>query len=1029
MSRQISRAEGWEQTYKAFQSINFAAFDYNSVKQSLIDYFKLYHQEYNNYIESDEFIMMIEAFAYISELYAYRLDVVAHENFISTAQRKDSVLRLAKLISYAPSRNIPGRGLVKLVSVTTTESVIDSNGNDLSNTRIKWNDINNADWKEQFILVLNRALKQSFGTVMPSDRVQVQDQLFELYALKNIPLTNGVIKYTTVVNGTTVPMELVSSALGENGPYEHRPEVNAVFNILYGADGLSDSSNTTGFFILTKQGQLQKQQTRFDGVTPNQTYDILVDNINDTDVWVNNVDANTRIILDDRSTRLIRSGEWEEVDVAYAHNVIFNTTSTRNKFEIETLQNDNIRVIFGDGEFASTPSGDFDIWYRTSANSDLTISPTAILNYESNFSYIDNNNNVQTLLFSYSLISPIQNAAPSEDIEHIRKMAPSVYYSQDRMVNGADYNSFMLQDQTILKLKSVNRSFAGESQYMHWYDASSTYTNVKIFGDDLSLYYVDSVQQLLTIPNNIAAVTVINNYVEPLLSDVVTYINRTINQYINSSRRYFTEAEKQSIIYNYMGEMYRGDIPNPPNPQFPVGLKYITVGNTGTWTPRFVADSDTDADWDILIDRTIIGAYTQWFVKYKTTTIQIESPTTKFWYNNDIKVINYETLNTQYDTISLLKANTGNKRIIGDTNILSANLELLVVGQPVFDSNIQLNGISDERKLHVVTPDVNHDGLPDNVVLSEMINNIITISTTKVLLYDYYFHIDDLIITGNHDNIITYTTNGSVLANSVSITDMHLNTSVTIIVKDYVYFYRASINSTWSAIEGNVDVINNWLADVTHINYKRLPGRYGLNFLWLHKTPRYYLVDPNTTNIIDSFIITRGYYLSVRRWLDGTSLQVPTPPTPQELKTSYQQLTTNKMISDTLVLHPGVFKIIFGKHAIPQLQAKFVLVKSINSTMTENQIKIAVVDSIKSFFDITEWDFGYNFNFTELTAKIHYDLNYNIDTAVLVPLYSQNLFGDLFQVNTKENEIIIPSISIDDIDVVQSLNHINIRQS
>ena len=91
MSRQISRAEGWEQTYKAFQSINFAAFDYNSVKQALIDYFKLYHSEFNNYIESDEFIMMIEAFAYISELYAYRLDFVAHEKFISTVHRIDSV--------------------------------------------------------------------------------------------------------------------------------------------------------------------------------------------------------------------------------------------------------------------------------------------------------------------------------------------------------------------------------------------------------------------------------------------------------------------------------------------------------------------------------------------------------------------------------------------------------------------------------------------------------------------------------------------------------------------------------------------------------------------------------------------------------------------------------------------------------------------------------------------------------------------------------------------------------------------------
>jgi hypothetical protein len=1029
MSRQISQAEGWEQVYKAYQQINFSAFDFATVKQALIDYFKLFHPEFNNYIETDEFIMIIEALSYISELYAYRLDVVAHENLLPTAQRKDSVLRLAKLISYAPSRNIPGRGLVKIVSISTTEDVIDSNGNNLANKTINWNDILNSNWKEQFILVLNRALKQNFGTVLPNDRVQVQDQIFELYTLNNIPLTNSVIKYTTTVASNTIPMELVSSDISTSGPYEHRPEVDAPFNILYGSDGLSDNSNMTGFFILTKQGQLQKQTATFDGITPNQTYDVLINNINDTDVWVNNVNTNTRSILDNKTVKYIRSGEWEEVDVAYAYNIIFNTNSNRNKYEVETLQNDNIRIIFGDGEFSNTPNGDFDIWYRTSNNSAITIPPTAILNLESNFTYINNNNTIHTLLFTFSLTTPIQNAAPSEDIEHIRKMAPAVYYSQDRMVNGPDYNSYMLQDQTILKLKSINRSFAGESQYMHWYDASNTYANVKIFGDDLSLYYTESIQQLIDIPNNIAAVTVINNYVEPLLSNIFTYIDRTVNYYSNPSRRYFTEDEKQSFIYGYMGEMYYLTVFNPPNPQFPVGLKYISTGTTtGVWTPRFIHNT-LDMNWDILINREIVGLITIWNVKYKMTDISVESPTTKFWYNNNLKVVNYETLNSQYDTITLLKANLGNKRVIGDTNILSSDLDLVVIGQPVFDSNIQLNGLSDERKLHVVSPDVNNDGLPDNVTLYEIMNNTKTVTHNIVLNYDYYFLVSDIIVTGNVNNSITYTTDGNIITNSIHVIDLASNTSVTVSISDYVYFYRSNQNIEWSAVEGTVDTINNWLADINNINYKRLPGRYGLNFLWLHKTPRYHLVDPNVTNIIDSFIITRGHYLNVREWLDGNITQVPTPPTPQELKTSYQQLTASKMISDTLILHPGVFKIIFGPFAIPQLQAKFVLVQSTNSIMTINQIKLNVVESIRSFFDINNWDFGYNFNFTELVSKIHYDLNYNIDTVVLVPLYEQNLFGDLFQVSAKENEILIPSISTDSIEVVRSLNHNNIRQA
>ena len=178
MSRIVNKSENWEKAYEAFQQVNFAAWDFNTVKESLLDYLKLYYPEdFNDYIESSEFIALLEVFAYVAELSAYRFDLNAHENFISTAERKESILRLAKLLSYTANRNIPARGLVKLVSVSTTERTFDSDGNDLSNVTIRWNDPNNSNWKEQFIIVMNKVLDQNFGTVAPTDRVQVQDVL------------------------------------------------------------------------------------------------------------------------------------------------------------------------------------------------------------------------------------------------------------------------------------------------------------------------------------------------------------------------------------------------------------------------------------------------------------------------------------------------------------------------------------------------------------------------------------------------------------------------------------------------------------------------------------------------------------------------------------------------------------------------------------------------------------------------------------------------------------------------------------
>ncbi len=157
--RNTNSSESWERIYEAFSQVNFTSFDALTIKQSLIDYLRIYYAEvFNDLIQSSELIAMLEMFAYVAEQLAYRVDMVSHENFSTTAQRKQSILRLAKLISYKATRNIPVRGLVKITSLSTSERVIDSRGVDLSGLVITWNDPNNANWKEQFFLVANRVL-------------------------------------------------------------------------------------------------------------------------------------------------------------------------------------------------------------------------------------------------------------------------------------------------------------------------------------------------------------------------------------------------------------------------------------------------------------------------------------------------------------------------------------------------------------------------------------------------------------------------------------------------------------------------------------------------------------------------------------------------------------------------------------------------------------------------------------------------------------------------------------------------------
>ena len=171
-------AETYDAIYKAFNTVNFTAYDFDSIKLSLLDYIKLnFPENFNDYTESSELIAIIEAFAYVASQHAYRVDMLSHENLLPTARRKQNILRLANLISYTSARNLPLRGFVKITSVSSSEDFADSQGNSLANKIILWADANNPLWKEQFFLVMNRLMVSKFGS--PYKSLQVDDVILQ----------------------------------------------------------------------------------------------------------------------------------------------------------------------------------------------------------------------------------------------------------------------------------------------------------------------------------------------------------------------------------------------------------------------------------------------------------------------------------------------------------------------------------------------------------------------------------------------------------------------------------------------------------------------------------------------------------------------------------------------------------------------------------------------------------------------------------------------------------------------------------
>lgn len=1172
MARLINAAEAYETVYTAFATVNFSAYDYNTVKQSLLAYIQLYYPEdFNDYIESSEFIAQLELFAYIAELMAYRSDLNAHENFLSTAERKESVLRLANFISYTPTRNLPARGLVKITSVTTTQNVFDSLGRNLANVKIVWNDTSNANWQEQFFLVMNNVLTQTFGSVLPSNRVQVGDVLLELYTWNNSPLSSPgggpVFAYTATAQGQSYPMELVSSTLTSNGPIEQRPENNQLFSIMYANDGLGNSSPTTGFLIYTKQGTLQSTTTTFDGVTPNQTFDITVNNINDTDVWVNNIDPDTGDTittnpLPSSYTNLLPGyttpyGFWYPVDTSGSQNIIFNTDVNRHKYEVETDNNDQITLIFGDGEMVDIPQGTFQIWYRVSANDGGIIPATSVTNQTASFNYVDFTNTAQTLTFTFSLTSSLLNSSVSETIDHIRNTAPSVYETQDRMVNAQDYNTYLLQDPSILKLTAFNRTFVGDSEYSYWYDPSQSYANVKIFGDDLALYFQDQlppVGKLITVGTNVSSETLVLNYIQPLLSstDFFTTLSPIYNALGGNPatlRTAFTSTELTAIL---------SVLNNSANQTI---YFYYSVSedswvvNTGAGGNPSLPNSSYI--YMILVNKTFNGS-TQigWTINYASTILVAQSITTQFWNtNNGQSTINYDTLNSNQDSIIILSAN-----VDAQGSILGKNLNYNVLSQVV---NPLTPGLPNLSELSVLPTDQNGDGIPDNMAQSEIFNFtqtftlsslaspvptantpyvapyllsslpipsnpindmpnsgrfMITLPRSYVVGYSNVdlkvtivpqgytglpivvtnddlqpFYFNEYIIPGNNDIVSYQIQIGGILSNATftgSISGTTLNISslvsgtiypgalligsgiaagttvvsgsgtswvvsisqtvpsvsmtatrsiqsgdvVSIVMIDYVYLYRTTLSDPYNPVLTSDSIKTLWAANASTSpqmqTYIRYPGRYPFNFAWFHQAQDFHLIDPASTNIIDMYIITTGYYNALLQWLNGQTDVKPTPPTSLDLRTSYSTLLQAAMISDTVVLHSGNFTLLFGPSADPTLQATFAVVRpTTNVTLTDNQVQAEIVSIIQDFFDPQYWQFGETFFFTELAAVIQNKLASEIDSIVIVPSYAANQFGDLFEINPGENQLFLPDVSTDQISIVTALTPQVLRQA
>ena len=489
-------AEDWRKIYQAFQQADFKSYDFETLRRTMVAYLREnYPDDFNDFVESSEYVALIDLIAYISQALSFRVDLNARENFLETAERRNSVLRLARLINYNAKRNRPATGLLKIDSITTTQDVRDSSGTNLANANIIWNDSANANYREQFTTVLNAANQtgQLFGK--PRESGTIGGITTEVYTLSSNQLDLPIFKFQSSIGGTTRSFEIVPSTITDSDSiYESTPVPGTGITYTYRSDGSGDSSNNTGFFFLFKQGVMENQEFTIDTSVTNYIQSLDAQNINDTDVYLYKLDQFGQL-----------AELWTKVPSLSGNNAIYNSLSKaeRNTYNVVTKANDAVDLVFGDGNFSNIPLGTFRTYYRTSDNAKYAIQPADMQGIQLTVPYTDANGARQSLSMSVSLKSSVFNSAASESNDSIKEKAAQVYYAQNRMITAEDYQVVPLSaSQEIVKVRSVNRSASGISRAKEILDPTGAYSNVNVFAEDGILYREESIQQFTFNFNN-----------------------------------------------------------------------------------------------------------------------------------------------------------------------------------------------------------------------------------------------------------------------------------------------------------------------------------------------------------------------------------------------------------------------------------------------------------------------------------------------------------------------------------------------
>jgi len=91
-------------------NVNYTNQDFWSMKARLVDFIKeRFSDNFNDFVESDLAVMLIENWAFIADTMSFKIDQIANEIFIDTVTEVDNAFRLSTLVGFRPQPPVGAR--------------------------------------------------------------------------------------------------------------------------------------------------------------------------------------------------------------------------------------------------------------------------------------------------------------------------------------------------------------------------------------------------------------------------------------------------------------------------------------------------------------------------------------------------------------------------------------------------------------------------------------------------------------------------------------------------------------------------------------------------------------------------------------------------------------------------------------------------------------------------------------------------------------------------------------------------------